>query len=208
VRHTEGLTATFVKTAPAGSYADGGGLYLSVAGPDRRSWIFQYSLRRQAREIELGPAVGPRYLTPAEARGLAASLLNLVWRGVDPGRRRRDIETTVTKKQQKRLLAAARKRIRHLKKAYGPDAPEWWDETIQSQGGECGVCHKHFLEADKIVVDHDEATGKLRALLHHYCNSALGLICHDPWIAERCTKYLRSHSATITLINIGGAAPP
>lgn len=38
-----------------GMYADGGGLYLQVTGPNAKSRIFRYWLNKSAHEMGLGP---------------------------------------------------------------------------------------------------------------------------------------------------------
>jgi len=59
----------------------------------------------------------------------------------------------------------------HLK-TYGL-TPEDYERMLNEQKGTCAVCHcppfKH-----RMIIDHDHKTGKVRGLLCHRCNSALG----------------------------------
>lgn len=46
-------------------------------------------------------------------------------------------------------------------------------------------CHSGVL-----VVDHDHKTGKVRGLLCHNCNRALGLLKDNKEIIQNCLSYL------------------
>jgi hypothetical protein len=78
------LTAIGVKTAKPGRYGDGAGLYLLVRSPQRRFWIFRYTMGGRTREAGLGPAAGPDGVSLAEAREKAATLRRQVKAGIDP----------------------------------------------------------------------------------------------------------------------------
>lgn len=64
-----------------GRYGDGGGLWLQVRGPERKSWLFRYQKAGKARTMGLGawPAV-----SLAEARQKAADARRLLAAGIDP----------------------------------------------------------------------------------------------------------------------------
>lgn len=64
-----------------GAYGDGGGLYLQVRGPDRRSWLYRYKLHGKARLMGLGSLAD---VSLAEAREAATAARKLVRAGVDP----------------------------------------------------------------------------------------------------------------------------
>jgi hypothetical protein len=44
------------------------------------------------------------------------------------------------------------------------------DTIVRLQGGRCAICH----EEDRLVVDHCHATGRVRGLICHTCNVAIG----------------------------------
>jgi integrase len=79
------LTDRRVKTAPPGQYADGGNLYLIVAGPDSRHWSFVWKQDGKRREMGLGSL---RAVSLARARELAAQARADVAAGIDPRRAR------------------------------------------------------------------------------------------------------------------------
>lgn len=72
------LTARKVETAKAGTYADGGNLYLRVRPSGSRSWVFRYVTNGKPREIGMGS------LSLAEARDKAADMRKEVAAGRDP----------------------------------------------------------------------------------------------------------------------------
>ncbi len=76
-----------------------------------------------------------------------------------------------------------------LKHRYGLSVGEY-HEMASKQGGRCAICQQ---EADPLVVDHDHATGKVRALLCHKCNRLLGFVNDDPAWLRAALDYLTSH---------------
>lgn len=52
-----------------------------------------------------------------------------------------------------------------------------YDELARRQGFVCAICHNpNNIEGRELTVDHCHATNKIRGLLCHSCNLALGLI--------------------------------
>ena len=51
---------------------------------------------------------------------------------------------------------------------------------LAEQGGGCAACGGVNLSGRRLAVDHDHATGRVRALLCDSCNVALGLLAEDP----------------------------
>jgi integrase len=83
-RKAQGLSAAFVEKAGPGRYGDGGGLYLTVRGPQARWWVFRYQAGGKLREMGLGPAAGRSKVLLADARKKARALLDAVRDGRDP----------------------------------------------------------------------------------------------------------------------------
>jgi len=75
------LTAAFVKTAKAGKYNDGAGLWLVVHANGSSNWTFRYQMGGRRREPGLG---GTKSVTLQQARARAAEGRQLVAQGIDP----------------------------------------------------------------------------------------------------------------------------
>jgi len=74
---------------------------------------------------------------------------------------------------------------------------EQWDQKIADQGFVCAVC----LSPDpgcpdnQFRIDHDHVTGRLRGLLCHHCNVALGHVRDDPARLLALATYLEMYNA-------------
>lgn len=87
-----------------------------------------------------------------------------------------------------------RGRAYQLQTKYGM-TPAQYDEMLLAQDGKCAICKVH--EEDivwKLRVDHDHATGKVRALLCHSCNTTLGHMKEDPELLRAAAAYLELHA--------------
>lgn len=70
--------------------------------------------------------------------------------------------------------------------------PEIYDEMFISQGGSCKICGEHQLTQKKrLNVDHCHKTGKVRGLLCHKCNKALGLFKDSSEMLDIASQYLK-----------------
>lgn len=56
----------------------------------------------------------------------------------------------------------------------------------------CAICGNDLRLEKKVNVDHDHATGKVRAILCVRCNLSVGLIEDTKWI-KKALKYLKKH---------------
>lgn len=82
----------------------------------------------------------------------------------------------------------------YYKRNYGITLEEVLD-MAEKQGFVCAICHKeNFAMGDchsgALVVDHDHTTGKVRGLLCHNCNRALGLLGDNVDILLSSISYL------------------
>jgi hypothetical protein len=100
---------------------------------------------------------------------------------------RKDRENTPEARENKRFASLLRK--------YGITKQEYTDRFI-AQSGFCGICGEmerrvnEFGEPLPLVVDHNHSSGKVRGLLCHDCNKAIGLL-KDNWaIANSACLYL------------------
>lgn len=81
-----------------------------------------------------------------------------------------------------------------LKEKYGISYAQYKEMHI-AQNGVCPICTKEYPLESKIFtdilnVDHDHTTGKVRGLLCHKCNKALGLLADNCTSLANAIKYL------------------
>lgn len=63
-----------------------------------------------------------------------------------------------------------------------------------AQDHRCAICGRPEEDFSKaLAIDHDHATGAVRALLCEHCNNGLGRFQDDPELLERAAEYLRHH---------------
>jgi len=92
--------------------------------------------------------------------------------------------------------------IKQLKwRKHGVDADRY-QEMLREQKGLCAICRKPERAPDKasgkikdLAIDHNHATGQIRALLCSACNTALGLFNDDPRLLDAAKHYLAKHPA-------------
>lgn len=90
------------------------------------------------------------------------------------------------------LPAAARKSW--LARKYGMTLADY-ESMLEAQGGVCAICKQppRGLRDKYLHVDHDHDTGKVRALLCHFCNLGLGHFCDDTVRLLAAADYLLAH---------------
>ena len=81
-------------------------------------------------------------------------------------------------------------RTYHLKQRYGISSADA-DQMLDEQGGLCAICKI----APAVHVDHDHATGHVRALLCFNCNGGLGQFKDDPMVLHAAAHYVAFHTA-------------
>jgi hypothetical protein len=77
-----------------------------------------------------------------------------------------------------------------LKRRYGITAAAA-DALLDQQGGLCAICRA----APAVHVDHDHATGAVRALLCFNCNGGLGQFKDNPNLLHAAAYYVAFHTA-------------
>ena len=71
---------------------------------------------------------------------------------------------------------------------------------LLAQGGVCALCGKAETHLDRkggitrLAVDHDHATGAVRALLCHACNVGIGTFGDDPDLLRAAAEYIERMS--------------
>ena len=82
-----------------------------------------------------------------------------------------------------------RKRELDLKRKYAI-TPKDYTLMLEEQDSKCFICLTPAKTPISLFVDHNHDTGKVRGLLCHPCNSALGLLKDDPTVLARAVTYL------------------
>jgi hypothetical protein len=79
-----------------------------------------------------------------------------------------------------------------LKREYNISTEEY-DTMLLEQGYRCSICKSESpgLNRKHFSVDHNHITGKVRGLLCHRCNTALGGFLDDIFILEEALTYLK-----------------
>jgi hypothetical protein len=89
-----------------------------------------------------------------------------------------------------RWQAGGSQRSKWLKHKYGITQADY-DALFEAQSGLCAVCRKPEVIKDApLRVDHNHHTGKVRGLLCHHCNVALGHFKDDPQLLRAAMEYL------------------
>ena len=92
-------------------------------------------------------------------------------------------------------------RTYHLTRRYGIGVEEA-DAMLAEQGGLCAICNV----APAVHVDHDHATGSVRALLCFNCNGGLGQFKDDLAVLLAAAEYVRFHTLSQRLVAVAAAA--
>jgi len=66
----------------------------------------------------------------------------------------------------------------------------YYATMFEEQNGKCLICG---LESQKLYIDHDHLTGKIRGLLCNNCNTALGKLQDDPALCCAAANYLEAN---------------
>lgn len=88
----------------------------------------------------------------------------------------------------------SRARDHHLKTNYGAPLGTY-DKLFHEQRGRCAICLSNKPSGKGTFhLDHSHSTGKIRGLLCHHCNCALGHLSEDLTLFRNAVSYLARHS--------------
>jgi hypothetical protein len=73
--------------------------------------------------------------------------------------------------------------------AYGISVNEFY-AMIEKQNNCCAICNKSLNPKKHTHIDHDHFTNKVRGILCHYCNTAIGLFKEDKDVMQKAIEYL------------------
>ena len=79
----------------------------------------------------------------------------------------------------------------YRKKNYGISFSQY-EEMVAAQNGVCAICKRECNRYGKLSIDHSHISGKIRGLLCHKCNNAIGLFGEDITIMQSAIDYLKS----------------
>lgn len=130
----------------------------------------------------------------AYATGLCMSCYRkkLNWRNKNPEK----AKANEIRYREKAKRLGLNKLRRHEKwdKFFGWDAGT--HKLIWDSSEHCAVCHGKFSEEIFLLrkrTDHCHKTNVFRGIIHHRCNTAIGLFEDDPYLAEMAMYYLQEH---------------
>ena len=87
---------------------------------------------------------------------------------------------------------------RNLKRQYGLDW-EAYHAILKMQNDCCAIClspDSGSMCSQRLFVDHCHVTGKVRGLLCHHCNSALGHFQDNIHILQSAITYVKQHCSS------------
>jgi DNA-directed RNA polymerase subunit RPC12/RpoP len=106
----------------------------------------------------------------------------------------REYRKRFPEKHREEVRRYAREHKRSPAVRYGLN-PQQYELMIQEQNGLCAICGKPNTVGGKLFIDHNHITKKVRGLLCHHCNSALGYLFADNFGIEllcSAISYLRN----------------
>ncbi len=99
------------------------------------------------------------------------------------------IRTKESRKNNPRLTAVYSRRT-NLRRYYGLEESEY-DALFDSQQGKCAICQKDLERISRSThIDHCHSSGKIRGILCHHCNTAIGLLGDDVEKMKAAIEYL------------------
>ena len=75
------------------------------------------------------------------------------------------------------------------KRRYGLSQKDF-DNIVMLQGNACAVCENMFKPNQKMHVDHNHETGKVRGITCHRCNLFIGYMEKSPGLHEKALRHL------------------
>jgi hypothetical protein len=139
---------------------------------------------------------------PKLARGLCHNCYHREWRkGLPPLHRTKkspEERRAIVRAWKEKHLTTARRRSYRLKALYDITS-EQFAKLKAEQQGRCAACGEIPSPSEDgketLFVDHDHATGRVRALLCHRCNIAVGWV--ENCEIEKILAYLRTHKEAV-----------
>lgn len=111
-------------------------------------------------------------------------------------------KATRNARQRARRAATHEGRRHRLKYSYGMTEADY-DQLLVAQGNACAICLRLPEDGQwkRLKVDHNHATGKIRGLLCHHCNVALGHFGDSQILLQHAQHYLQDDGDWIRRCN-------
>lgn len=95
-------------------------------------------------------------------------------------------------------------RDKELRKNFGITLSDY-EMMLGTQGGVCAICAQPERgtlrgKLKRLAVDHDHATGKIRALLCSNCNPMIGYAGDEPTLLRKAAEYIETHRKGATIL--------
>lgn len=167
----------------------------------RRRW---YSLNKERHRAAALPSILRRRSDPEYVAASRDADKKRYWKNPEKYRSKallryyndHDKKLEIMRKRAKQNPGRARNQA--LKHKYGITSDEW-EALFASQGRRCPSCNTDSPTGKRPWhVDHCHATGKIRAILCHGCNTALGLIKDNPDTLRSLADYVEKFKEDAT----------
>jgi len=110
--------------------------------------------------------------------------------GNTPGRQAAQRKWRQANRAHSRAYENKHRREKRLRQLYGLTIADW-DAMLMAQSGHCALCGDAM---NPPYVDHEHASGKVRALLCRRCNTGLGMFRDNVLMLEAAQAYLEQHN--------------
>ena len=160
---------------------------------ERQQYLAEYYRANKDRAAEVG-----RNYRDANKERIAAQ--RRAYRQSEEGRKARQVWVEENQDKLREIKREERRRNRDTRRdydfrqKYGITLADY-DTMFESQGGVCAICFQPPTGGRRMAVDHNHETGKIRGLLCHRCNLAIGNLRDDPEVIASAFAYVEAHHA-------------
>jgi hypothetical protein len=129
-----------------------------------------------------------RKIEESDAKGLCASCFI---RPRIEGRRKCSVCAERQKRYQQKARTKLGNRWKSIRDKYGLTRDQW-ESMFAAQGCRCAICGRSDPGGKGAWhTDHDHATGQVRGILCHHCNTGVGHLGDNTEVMRRAIRYLR-----------------
>lgn len=109
-------------------------------------------------------------------------------------RRKRQMSLEAQKRYRQNNLEKTKQMSRegHIRRKFGLTVEEY-ESMLNSQNKVCAICKQDCNTGNRLAVDHNHKTGKIRGLLCKNCNTSIGLLKENINVLENAIIYLSFH---------------